>query len=66
MPNANTDEDIKSGTDQLYEIIAICAECIAETIAFAIYTPADSTMNEILLRPNCSSSLKNLYHIGVM
>ncbi|TCP21494.1 NADP-dependent 3-hydroxy acid dehydrogenase YdfG [Scopulibacillus darangshiensis] len=51
LPNTITDEDLKQGINQLYEAVAISPERIAETIAFAIDTPSDTTMNEILLRP---------------
>lgn len=46
-----TDEDLKAGIEQLYEEVAISPERVAETILFAMDTPADTAMNEILLRP---------------
>ncbi|WP_036081571.1 SDR family oxidoreductase [Listeria cornellensis] len=46
-----TDEDLKPGIEQLYNEVAISPERVAETILFAMDTPADTAMNEILLRP---------------
>lgn len=51
LPNSITDQDLKPGIDQLYEAVAIGATRIAETIAFAIDAPVDTSMNEIIVRP---------------
>jgi len=46
-----TDADLKAGIEKLYEEVAIRPERAADTIAFAIETPADTAMNEIIFRP---------------
>lgn len=46
-----TDTDLKDGIENLYKQVAIPAERVAEVIAFAIDTPEDTAVNEILLRP---------------
>ncbi|CAM3255529.1 SDR family oxidoreductase [Sporolactobacillus spathodeae] len=51
LPNSITDQDLKPGIDQLYEAVAISATRIAETIAFAIDAPVDTSLNEIIVRP---------------
>lgn len=51
LPNTITDEDLKPGIDQLYKTLAISPDRIAETVAFAIDTPVDTSINEILVRP---------------
>lgn len=51
LPNSITDQDLKPGIDLLYEAVAISADRIAETIAFAMDAPADTSMNEIIVRP---------------
>lgn len=48
-----TDQDIKGRIDKLYQEFAIQPERIAEVIAFAINSPADTAMNEIIIRPTC-------------
>lgn len=51
LPNSITDQDLRQGIDQLYEAVAISADRIAETIAFAMDAPVDTSMNEIIVRP---------------
>lgn len=51
LPNTITDEDLKPGIDQVYKTVAISPDRIAETVAFAIDTPVDTSTNEILVRP---------------
>lgn len=51
LPNTITDEGLKTGVDQLYKTLAISPDRIARTVAFAIDAPADTSMNEILVRP---------------
>lgn len=46
-----TDNDLKPAIEKLYEEVAIHPDRIAEIIAFAIDTPADTAMNEIIIRP---------------
>lgn len=48
-----TDQDIKGRIDKFYQEFAIQPERIAEVIAFAINSPADTAMNEIIIRPTC-------------
>lgn len=50
LTNSITDTTIKPGIDALYESVAIPPERIAEIIAFAINTPEDTTLNEIIVR----------------
>lgn len=45
-----TDEDVKSGVDELYNK-AIDPGNIARTISYALEQPADVTVNEIVVRP---------------
>lgn len=51
LPNTITDTDLKQGINQLYEAVAIDADRIAQTVAFAIDAPADTSMSEIIVRP---------------
>lgn len=51
LPQHITDADLKNGMDKLYDAVAVPAERMAETIAFAIDMPQDTTMNEIIVRP---------------
>ncbi|WP_173917186.1 SDR family oxidoreductase [Halobacillus sp. Marseille-Q1614] len=45
-----TDDDIKSGVDDLYQM-AIKPDSIARTIRFALEEPAEVAVNEIVVRP---------------
>lgn len=45
------DPETKAQLDQFYKDYAIGADRIANTIAFAIDAPEDTTMNEIVIRP---------------
>jgi len=45
------DPETKLALDKFYDDYAVSADRIAQTIAFAINTPADTTMNEIVIRP---------------
>lgn len=51
LTNTITDKDLKPAIDKLYQEVAIKPERIAEIIAFAINSPSDTTMNEIIIRP---------------
>lgn len=51
LTNTITDEDLKPAFEKLYEEYAISSDRVAETIAFAMDMPEDTSMNEILLRP---------------
>ncbi|WP_057769131.1 SDR family oxidoreductase [Lactobacillus selangorensis] len=51
LTDSITDEATKAGTKQFYDQFAIAPERIAETIAFAINAPADTALNEIIIRP---------------
>lgn len=46
-----TDADLKGDIENLYKQVAIPADRVAEVIAFAIDTPEDTDLNEILFRP---------------
>jgi len=45
------DPETKLALDKFYDDYAVSAERVAQTIAFAINTPADTSMNEIVIRP---------------
>lgn len=45
------DPETKENLDKFYAAYAIDANRVAETIAFAIDAPEDTTMNEIIIRP---------------
>jgi NADP-dependent 3-hydroxy acid dehydrogenase YdfG len=49
--NLITDMDLKPGIDKFYEDVAIDAESIARSIAFAIEQPSDVSINEMIIRP---------------
>ncbi|USJ85380.1 SDR family oxidoreductase [Lactiplantibacillus pentosus] len=52
LTNSITDEEVKKGTEQFYDLFAISPERVAESIAFAINAPADASINEIIIRPS--------------
>lgn len=51
LPMGISDPDTAAGTKEFYRLMAIPADAVARTIAFAIEQPADVDINEILLRP---------------
>lgn len=51
LPGTITDAEVKPGIDQIYQTLAIPPERIANVIAYAIDMPADTALNEIIVRP---------------
>ncbi|WP_428958783.1 SDR family oxidoreductase [Levilactobacillus brevis] len=51
LTNSITDENVKKGTEQFYNEFAISPERIANAIAFAINSPEDTAINELIIRP---------------
>jgi len=49
------DPETKVALDKFYDDYAVDAKRVAKTIAFAINTPADTTMNEIVIRPTAQN-----------
>ena len=52
LTNSITDDAVRKGTEQFYDQFAISPDRVAESIAFAINTPEDATINEIIIRPS--------------
>ncbi|MFD0896281.1 SDR family oxidoreductase [Loigolactobacillus binensis] len=51
LTNSITDAATKKGTEQFYDQFAIQPERVAKAVAFAIAEPADTAVNEIIIRP---------------
>ncbi|ANN49057.1 oxidoreductase [Levilactobacillus brevis] len=51
LTNSITDENVKKGMEQFYNEFAISPERIANAIAFAINSPEDTAINELIIRP---------------
>ncbi len=51
LPHGTSDPETAAGLEEFYRLLAIPADAVARTIAFAIEQPADVDINEILLRP---------------
>lgn len=52
LTNSITDSAVKKGTEQFYDEFAIAPERIANAVAFAINSPEDTAINEIVIRPS--------------
>ncbi|MFP3125994.1 SDR family oxidoreductase [Ectobacillus funiculus] len=55
LPTSVKDPSLQSGIDQFYEALAVSADRIAESIAFAMDIDPDTGINEILVRPTAQS-----------
>ncbi|GAK48259.1 short-chain dehydrogenase/reductase SDR [Secundilactobacillus oryzae JCM 18671] len=51
LPDTITDPDTKKRVDKLYEDFAIDAERVAAAVQYAVDAPADTAINEIVIRP---------------
>ncbi|WP_125981308.1 SDR family oxidoreductase [Loigolactobacillus iwatensis] len=52
LVNSITDPNVKKGTAQFYDQVAINPDQIAASIAFAINTPEAASINELIIRPS--------------
>ncbi|KJU73790.1 oxidoreductase [Pediococcus damnosus LMG 28219] len=52
LVNSITDPNVKKGTAQYYDQVAISPDQIAKSIAFAINAPESASINEIVIRPS--------------
>lgn len=51
LPDTISDPETKKRVDKLYADFAIDAERVAEALAYAVEAPADTAINEIVIRP---------------
>ena len=55
LPQQGSDQEIKDNLKDFYSNLAIPPEQVARTIQFAIDTPVETSINEIIIRPTAQA-----------